>query len=119
MDEIQLRGLRVTGTHGVLAEEQDRAQPFEVDVDLGVDLSAAGASDALADTVDYGAVASLVASIVGGDRFALLEALASRLATAVLAVDDRVVSVDVTVRKLRPPVPVDLSFAAVRVRRSR
>src|SRR5688572_8355034 len=112
MDEIQLRGLRVTGTHGVLAEEQARAQPFEVDVDLSVDLAAAGASDALADTVDYGAVATLVASIVGAERFSLLEALASRLAGAVLALDERVASVDVTVRKLRPPVPVDLAFAA-------
>jgi len=33
---IELRGLRLVGTHGVLAEEQERAQPFEVDLDLSV-----------------------------------------------------------------------------------
>ena len=38
-DRIQLRGLRAMGTHGVLPEEQQRAQPFEVDLDLEVDLS--------------------------------------------------------------------------------
>jgi dihydroneopterin aldolase len=119
VDEIQLRGLRVTGTHGVLAEEQVRAQPFEVDVDLAADLSPAGDSDSLDDTVDYGAVVALVASIVGSEHFSLLEALASRIASAVLASDARVASVTVTVRKLRPPVPVDLAFAGVRVRRSR
>jgi dihydroneopterin aldolase len=119
VDEIQLRGLRVTGTHGVLAEEQVRAQPFEVDVDLSVDLAAAGASDGLDDTVDYGAVATLVASVVGEQRFALLEALAGRLCGEILALDARVASVTVTVRKLRPPVPVDLAYAAVRVTRSR
>jgi dihydroneopterin aldolase len=119
VDEIQLRGLRVTGTHGVLPEEQLRAQPFEVDVDLAADLSVAGASDALADTVDYGAVVALVSRVVVSERFALLEALASRLCAVVLGSDERVVSVTVTVRKLRPPVAVDMAYAAVRVTRSR
>ena len=48
------------GVHGVLPEEQVRPQPFEVDVELLVDLRAAGASDDLADTVDYGAVSDAV-----------------------------------------------------------
>ena len=51
------RGLRALGVHGVLPEEQVRPQPFEVDVELIVDLAAAAASDRLDDTVDYGAVA--------------------------------------------------------------
>jgi dihydroneopterin aldolase len=113
-DRIELRGLRAVGTHGALAEEQARAQPFEVDLDLDADLSAAGRSDELADTVDYGALAERVASVVSGERHALLERLAERIAEAALA-DGRVRSVTVTVRKLRPPVPVDLASAGVRV----
>lgn len=113
-DRIELRGLRAVGTHGVLAEEQARAQPFEVDLDLDADLAPAGRSDDLADTVDYGALAERVASVVTGERHALLERLAERIAEAALA-DERVRSVTVTVRKLRPPVPVDLASAGVRV----
>jgi len=113
-DRIELRGLRAVGTHGVLAEEQARAQPFEVDVDLEVDLAAAGRSDDLADTIDYGALAERVASIVTHERHALLERLAERIAESALQ-DNRVRSVTVTVRKLRPPVPVDLHSAGVRV----
>ena len=119
MDAILLRGLRVVGTHGVLAEEQTRPQPFEVDLVLSVDLAAASTSDDLDDTVDYGEVTGVVAGIVGGDHFALLERLAGRIADAVLALDERIAGVDVTVTKLRPPVPVDLSSAAVRIVRSR
>ena len=119
MDEIQLRGLRVVGTHGVLAEEQTRAQPFEVDVVLAVDLAAASASDDLADTVDYGEVTGVVAGIVEGEHFALLERLAGRIAEVVLGLDERIASVDVTVTKLRPPVPVDLASAAARIVRAR
>ena len=50
-DRIEIRGLRVLGTHGVLPEEQQRAQPFEVDLDLELDLRRAGRSDRLEATV--------------------------------------------------------------------
>jgi dihydroneopterin aldolase len=112
-----VRGLRALGVHGALPEEQERAQPFEVDVDLAVDLSGAGATDALADTVDYGSVASLVAGVVGSEHHQLLERLGTRIADRVLDYDARIEAVTVTVRKLRPPVPVDLASVAVTVTR--
>ncbi|MGA2835889.1 MAG: dihydroneopterin aldolase [Acidimicrobiales bacterium] len=119
-DRIELRGLRCVGTHGVLAEEQERAQPFEVDLDLAVDLRPAGVSDSLADTVDYGVVADVVTTTVSGPRsFALLEALAWHVADAVIDVDHRIVAATVTVRKLRPPLAVDIETVGVRVVRHR
>ena len=93
-----------------------RAQPFEVDVYLDLDLRAAGASDDLADTIDYGALAGRVESVITGEHHALLERLAERIAETA-ATDARVRSVTVDVRKLRPPVAVDLSWAGVRVTR--
>ena len=117
MDRILLRGLRVVGTHGVLAEEQSRAQPFEVDLDLAADLALAGETDALGDTVDYGAVVAAVEMVVAGERHRLLERLATRIADDVRALDDRITSVTVTVRKLRPPLPVDLASAGVTITR--
>ncbi len=116
MDVVQLRGLRALGTHGALPEERARPQPFEVDLDIECDLRAAGASDDLGDTVDYGVVARSVADVVEGVPCSLLERLGERIAEAVLA-DERVRGVTVTVRKLRPPVPVALDHAAVRLTR--
>lgn len=115
-DWLQLRGLRILGVHGALPEEQVRAQPFEVDLDIEVDLAPAGRSDALADTLDYGDVVAMAARVVGGEHHQLIERLAARIADEVLA-DERARSVVVTVRKLRPPVPVDLATAAVRITR--
>jgi dihydroneopterin aldolase len=83
-DRIELRGLRVLGIHGVLPEEQERPQPFEVDIDLEVDLRRAGRSDDLADTIDYGSVAGAVSAAVLGPHLDLLESLAERIARAVL-----------------------------------
>ena len=115
-DQIELRGLRVLGVHGALAEERERAQPFEVDLDVEADLRAAGASDRLDDTLDYGAIAATVERVVAEERHVLLERVAERIAEEVGA-DPRVRSLTVTVRKLRPPVPVDLETAAVRITR--
>ena len=116
MDRIELRGLRAVGTHGALPEEQLRAQPFEVDLDLQVDLRPAGQSDDLADTVDYGALAEAVERVITKERFQLLERLAERIADEVRR-DQRVEEATVTVRKLRPPVAVDLTSAAVTITR--
>jgi dihydroneopterin aldolase len=118
-DRIEVRGLRVLAVHGVLDEERDRAQPFEVDLDVWLDVSAASASDALADTVDYGALIEQTAAEMTARRFDLLEALADHLARTLLAADSRVLRSAVTVRKLRPPVALDVASVGVRVVRER
>jgi dihydroneopterin aldolase len=118
-DRIELRHLRILGTHGVLPEERQRAQPFAVDLDLEVDLAPAGASDALADTVDYGGVVDAVVEVVSGPRsYQLLEGLAGAIADRALT-DDRVSSVTVSLRKLRPPLAADIASVGVRVTRRR
>ena len=118
MDRIELRDLRVVAHCGVLPEEVARPQPFVVDVDLHADLRAAGASDDLADTIDYGAVCDAVVAVATQRHHGLMEHLVDRIAAAIMA-DERVAAVDVTVRKVRPPVPHDLGSAAVSIHRER
>jgi dihydroneopterin aldolase len=118
-DRIELRGLRVVGYVGVLEEEQRRAQPFEVDLDVYADLRAAGSSDDLSDTVDYGAITEAAARVVEKERHALLEHVVQRIAEAILAEHPAVDRVTVTIRKLRPPIAHDIDTSAVRVTRGR
>lgn len=117
-DRIELRGLVASGRCGVLPEELDRPQPLEVDLDIDLDLTRAATTDDLDETIDYGAVCSIVERVITTERFALLERLAERLAEVVLR-DERVLAVTVAVRKLRPPVPQQLATAGVRLTRSR
>jgi 7,8-dihydroneopterin aldolase/epimerase/oxygenase len=114
MGTIIVSGLRELGVHGVLPEEQGRPQPFEVDIELEVDLSAAGQSDDLDETVDYAAVSEAVSRVVKNERYQLLERLATRIGE-VCRTDERVSAVTVTVRKLHPPVRAMLDHVAVRV----
>ena len=118
-DLIRLNGLRFVGIVGVLPEERTRAQPLELDVDLHVDLSDAGVSDALGDTVDYGAVCDALSATVATAQPELLERLAAQLADAVFDVDPRIDAVTVSVAKLRPPVPHALASSGVRITRRR
>ena len=118
-DRIELRGLRTVGIVGVLPEERERAQPLELDVDIEVDLTDAAASDALSDTVDYGAICDALMATVDVERPQLLERLAVALCEAVLATDPGVRAATVTVRKLRPPVPHQLDSSGVRATRRR
>ena len=117
-DRIELRGLSALGICGVLPEEQERPQPLEVDVDIEADLTAAGMSDDLDDTVDYGAVCDLVERVITTEKFLLVERLAERIAELILS-DDRVLAVTVGVRKVRPPVAQILHTSGVRIRRVR
>lgn len=112
---IEIRDLRAFGVHGVLPHEREREQPFSVDVDASFDAGPAAESDALGDTVDYGALTSAVAAVVSGTSFALLESLASAIAHRVLHDEPRVTRVEVAVRKMRPPVAVDVGSVGVRV----
>ncbi|HJL99961.1 MAG: dihydroneopterin aldolase [Acidimicrobiales bacterium] len=113
-DCIQLRGLRVVCIVGVLPEERERPQPIELDIDIYTDLSAAGKSDDLADTVDYGAVAETATEICLSSQAQLLEHLAQRIADQLLLLTP-VSAVDITIKKIRPPIPMDINFTAVQV----
>jgi len=118
-DRIELRGLRQAALVGALPEEAERKQPIEVDIDVEVDLAAAGQSDALGDTVDYGMLCDVVETVIDEGHVQLLERLAQLIADRVVATDTRITCVEVAVRKLRPPVPQDLATSGVRIRRDR
>jgi dihydroneopterin aldolase len=98
LDTIELRGIRVFGRHGANPGEKDVPQPFDIDVRLDVDLSAARRSDALADTVDYDALHRTIVALVRGRSYDLLERLGEDILDAIFA-DTRIVEAVVSIGK--------------------
>ena len=103
MDSIFLEGLTFYGYHGVNPEERQLGQRFVVSVTLGLDLSTAGSTDDLAQTINYAAVYAIVRDVLEGPPLQLLEALAERVAAAIL---DRTPAEEVIVRVEKPWAPV-------------
>src|SRR5438067_9463572 len=117
-DRITLTGLKVFGRHGVFEHEKRDGQHFVVDITVWLDLSAAAATDDLTQTLHYGELAELAASIVGGEPCDLIESVAGKIAQEVLR-DSRLSAVEVTVHKPSAPIPLDFQDVAVTIRRER
>jgi dihydroneopterin aldolase len=83
-DRLLLEGMEFYGYHGDIEAERALGGRIEVDVEVLADLSAAGRSDALADTLDYVRCFQLVRDIVENRQFHLLEALAEAIAGVLL-----------------------------------
>jgi dihydroneopterin aldolase len=117
-DRILLRKMRFSGRHGVPEEERRDPQPFSVDVEMELDLGAAGHADDLAATVDYAQVYEQVRLIVETRTFLLIEALADAIAAEILG-HQEVEAVTVRVRKPGVDLGGPLAFAGVEIRRTR
>lgn len=117
-DRIELRGLTVRGQHGVYDHERADGQDFVVDVTVWIDLVDAAASDDLADTCDYAALAQLAVDVVSGPPRKLIEAVGADIADRVMD-DQRVHAVEVVVHKPQAPIPHQFADVAVVIRRSR
>ena len=98
MARITLRNVRTMGRHGADPGERDREQPFDIDLVLELDASAAELSDELSDTLDYAALHRRLVTVVAGTSFALLERLARALLDAVFE-DERVRFAELTIAK--------------------
>jgi 7,8-dihydroneopterin aldolase/epimerase/oxygenase len=118
-DRILLNSIDFYGYHGVSDEERRIGHHFSVDVCLEIDLAAAGRSDDLKQTVDYGDVCRRVLAIGQGPPVRLLERLAARLAACCLREFAGVDAVEIAVRKRLPPLPANLPAVEVRIRRTR
>ena len=111
-DQIEVRGLRLFGTHGVRDFEKQRPQAFDVDVVLHTDLRPSSGSDSLADTVSYSDIIDEVARVVQGPHADLVETLAERIAQVLLAYD-AAQSVEVAVSKPKAMLAVEVSSVGV------
>ena len=117
-DRIVLRRMMFWGRHGQTDEERAEPQPFEVDVELILNLQPAGVEDDLSQTVDYARAFQIARELVEATNFKLVEAIAEGLAHELLRVLP-VNEVGVRVRKMRVPVDGRIDHAEVEIWRTR
>jgi len=97
-DRIEIKNLLLRGILGVNPDEREKRQDILVNLDLVADLRPAGASDAIADAVNYRSVTKDVIALVEDSAFHTVEKLATEIARLVVT-GHRVVAVTVRVEK--------------------
>ena len=116
-DVILLEGIQVPAALGVTAAERRMRRPVTLDLEVARDLRAAGRTDHIRSTLHYKRIFEVVEDVAANQEHRLVEALAARIAAAVLGKFDAE-RVTVTVRKPRPIAGV-LEYAGVRITRTR
>lgn len=116
-DQILLEGIEIPAALGVTAAERKMRRPVTLDIEVERDLQRAGRSDRIGDTLHYGRVFEVVEDVAANREHKLVEALAERVAQALLAAFDAD-AIRVTVRKPKPIAGV-LQYAGVSIRRAR
>ncbi len=117
-DRLHINNIRAYGYTGLLPEEQRLGQWFEVNLTLWLDLAAAAASDAIADTCDYSQLVTAVQQLIQTQPFQLIETLAAAIAQLALA-EAHLTQVRVQLTKLTPPIANFDGSVTVEITRSR
>lgn len=104
MDCIHLTGIRSYGYTGFLSEEQVLGQWFEVDLVLWIDLTTAGNSDRIEDTLDYRQVIEQVKHLIHTAKYSLLERLTAEIAHQLLNYT-KIGKVRIRLTKVAAPIP--------------
>jgi D-erythro-7,8-dihydroneopterin triphosphate epimerase len=100
MDNIHIQDLALHCIIGVRPEERLHKQEVVINIGLDCDLSVAGKSDRLDDTVNFRRLEDRIVALVEGSSFQLIERLAQSIADVCLE-DRKVLGVQVVVDKPR------------------
>lgn len=119
MDRIILEGMSFYGYHGAIEAENELGQIFIVDLELYLDLSEAGETDDLENTVHYGKVFEVVKEIMEGKPVKLIEHLAERIAKELFSHYNRVLETKVKITKNNPPIPGHYKGVGIEIVRKR
>ena len=103
-DRIVVRDLRLWAHVGVLEQERELGQWFSLDLTFAVDLSAAAASDCLADTLDYAEAVQAVRQLAGQLRCQTIEHFSERILDRLQELYGPL-SIGLELRKLAAPIP--------------
>ncbi|KIL52540.1 dihydroneopterin aldolase [Jeotgalibacillus soli] len=119
MDKIKVNDMEFYGYHGVFEEENKLGQRFRVNATLELDLSKAGTSDNVQDSINYADVYKLCKEVVEGESLNLVESVAERIASNMLNRFEKLHQCTVEVIKPDPPIPGHYNSVAIEITRGR
>lgn len=111
---VFLRNVKFFAYHGVGKQEYTVGNNFMVNLRLGVDFTKAMDDDDLSGTVNYAEVYALLKSEMSKPS-KLLEHVAGRIKQHLLVDYPQLLSIDLEIEKLTPPISADLYSCGVEI----
>jgi dihydroneopterin aldolase len=115
MDTIFISELKVQTKLGVPDWERMVPQTIILDIEIGYDLSLAGKSDSITDTIDYGAVVKRIRDTLNEHSFQLVEALAEQICQLIF---NEFQALNVKIKVAKPAVLPGLKALGIIMQRS-
>lgn len=117
MDKIKIKDLELYCRHGVFPEEKVLGQKFLFSAVLYLSTRAAGRTDELEKSVNYGEICHFIHGYMEEHTYKLLEAALEHLAEAILLKWTQIESLTLEVKKPWAPVGLPLDTVAVEITR--
>ena len=100
---INIKGIRLYAFHGCMQEESKIGSEYEINISVKLDLETASKTDSLKDTVDYVVLNQIIKEQMS-IRSKLLETVVRRIGNEILRVYPKIITLQVAVTKLNPPI---------------
>ena len=107
MDKVRILNLKIPARHGVYEFEKDKDSLFELDIEMHTDLTAAGQSDELKDTLNYDEAVSVIKEEFTKKDYHLIEAVGDAICQKLLS-DLPIQKVVLKIRKPHAPIMANL-----------
>lgn len=117
MDYIEIKDLAVFAYHGVMPEENVVGQKFLASARLYFDMTNAGRSDDVEETINYASICETIKKYIEGNTYNLIETVAVKLADHILLKNKQLSRVDITIKKPWAPIHIEVKTTLVHVER--
>lgn len=116
---IKLHSIKLFAHHGAYEEERLIGNNFEIDIAVDIKMPAGAHSDKLEETLDYVNLVKTVTLVSEEKQYCLLEAFANDICRKILQEQPTIDSMTLEVRKLHPPMLVEVESVGVLLTMSR
>ena len=115
--KIHLKKIKLFGYHGVLPEEKEKGQNFELNIKFLYEKT--DDADRIEAAVDYAEVCTVAKQVFEAKRYDLLENLVKDIASAILDNFKAIKKVKVRASKQNPPIGADADSVSVSIKEKR
>jgi dihydroneopterin aldolase len=115
LDTITIKGLQFFGKHGFYESERKKGNRFELDIIARGEFREAAENDDLEKTFNYESAEQIAGEVFAGESRKLIETLCSEIGDKLFDAHPFIRSLEVVLRKIKPPIKTPVEYAEIRM----